>query len=261
MQDQAVFQSGNTHILRCYLLRLCWHLREIRFTFKNNVNISQGQYLAFQTQTCLFKKSNSALLKLVLCALDNNSIWIMSRRPQGQCSNWYTQWKYTSMQTKSDCTVQKRKQWIGRVTCGSEDWNAGWERQTKSCWWHESSSDYSIPPRSRWVLWQNVLDINMLLRCNKTSLRAATLDANFIRGPMQERHLSMQMRELSISKLRRMPAKCAIVDVGFCAVTTIQMWKAFSSRILQWHRRRTLAFEVVWVSWNSHCAMVQTYRS
>lgn len=135
------------------------------------------------------------------------------------------------------------------------------ERQTKSCWWHESSSDYSIPPRSRWVLWQNVLDINMLLRCNKTSLRAATLDANFIRGPMQERHLSMQMRELSISKLRRMPAKCAIVDVGFCAVTTIQMWKAFSSRILQWHRRRTLAFEVVWVSWNSHCAMVQTYRS
>lgn len=125
----------------------------------------------------------------------------------------------------------------------------------------ESSSDYSIPPRSRWVLWQNVLDINMLLRCNKTSLRTATLDANFIRGPMQERHLSMQMRELSLSKLRRMPAKCTIVDVGFCAVTTIQMWKAFSSRILQWHRRRTLAFEVVWVSWNSHCSMVWTYRS
>lgn len=120
-------------------------------------------------------------------------------------------------------------------------------RQSESCW-HERSSDYSVLPRSRWVFWQNVLDINMLLRCNKTSPRAATLNANFIRGAMQERHLSMQMRELSISKLRLVPAKCAIVDVGFCAVTTIQMWKAFSSWIQQWHRRRTLAFEVVWDS-------------
>lgn len=61
----------------------------------------------------------------------------------------------------------------------------------------------------------------MLLWCNKTSPRAATLDANFIRGAMQERHLSMQMRGLSISKLRLVPAKCAMVDVGFCAETTI----------------------------------------
>lgn len=138
-------------------------------------------------------------------------------------------------------------------------WTLKW-RQTESCWWHESRSDYSVLPRSRWVFWQNVLDINMLLQCNKTSPRAATLNANFIRGAMQERHLSMQMRELSISKLRLVPAKCAIVDVGFCAVTTIQMWKAFSSWIQQWHRRRTLAFEVVWDSWNRHCSTVWTYK-
>lgn len=41
------------------------------------------------------------------------------------------------------------------------------------------------------------------------------LNANFIRSAVQERHLSMQMRKLSISKLRLVPAKCAIVDVGF----------------------------------------------
>lgn len=133
-------------------------------------------------------------------------------------------------------------------------------RQTESCWWHESSSNYSAPPRSHWVFWQNVLDINMLLRCNTTSPSAATLNANFIRGTMQERHLSMQMRVLSISKLRLVSAKSAIVDVGFCALTTFQMRKAFSTWIQQWHRRRTLASEVVWDSWNRHCSTVWTYK-
>lgn len=107
---------------------------------------------------------------------------------------------------------------------------------------------------------QNVLDINMLLRCNKTSPRAATLNANFIRGSMQERHLSMQMTELRISKLRLVPAKCVIAEVGFCAVTSIQMWKPFSSWIQQRRRRRTLAFVVVWDSWNSHCSTIWRYE-
>lgn len=100
----------------------------------------------------------------------------------------------------------------------------------------------------------------MLLRCNKTSPRAATLNANFIRGSMQERHLSMQMTELRISKLRLVPAKCAIAEVGFCAVTSIQMWKPFSSWIQQRRRRRTLAFVVVSDSWNSHCSTIWRYE-
>lgn len=107
-------------------------------------------------------------------------------------------------------TVQKEKK--NDLASRREDWNGEKLGAVDDI---GSSSDYSVLPRSQWVFWQNVLDINMLLRCNKTSPRAATLNANFIRGAMQERHLSMQMRELSISKLRLVPAKCAIVDVGF----------------------------------------------
>lgn len=84
-----------------------------------------------------------------------------------------------------------------------------------------------VPQTHQGVRWQNALGINMLLRCNKTSPRASTLHANFIRGAMRETRLSMQMRELSISKLQLVPAKCMITDVGFCAVTIIQMCKAF----------------------------------
>ena len=61
---------------------------------------------------------------------------------------------------------------------------------------------------------------DMLLRRNKTSPRASTLHANFIRAAMQERHLCMQMRELSISKLQLVPAKCVIMDVGCLCCNT-----------------------------------------
>lgn len=35
----------------------------------------------------------------------------------------------------------------------------------------------------------------------------------------------MQMKELSISKLQPVPAKCMIMDVGSGAITIIQIWK------------------------------------
>lgn len=104
------------------------------------------------------------------------------------------------------------------------------------------SGDYSVPPRSQWcatdthqgVRWQNALSINMLLRRNKTPPRASTLHANFIRAAMEERHLCMQMRELSISKLQLVPAKCVIMDVGcLCCNNLLNVW-SLSNRILQW---------------------------
>ena len=110
------------------------------------------------------------------------------------------------------------------------------------------SSDYSVPPCSQWcatdthqgVRWQNALSINMLLQRNKTSPRASTLHANFIRAAMEERHLCMQMRELSISKLQRVPAKCVIMDVGcLCCNNLPNVW-SLSSRILQWNCARIL---------------------
>lgn len=104
-----------------------------------------------------------------------------------------------------------------------------------------------VPQTHQGVRWQNALGINMLLRCNKTSPRASTLHANFIRGAMRETRLSMQMRELSISKLQLVPAKCMITDVGFCAVTIIQMCKAFSSWILQWHCTQLYQYSQFWV--------------
>lgn len=36
-------------------------LEEIRFTFQDNVNISQGQAMAFRSQICVLQRSNSAL--------------------------------------------------------------------------------------------------------------------------------------------------------------------------------------------------------
>lgn len=104
------------------------------------------------------------------------------------------------------------------------------------------NKDYSVLPRSLWcttdthqgVRWQNALSINMLLRRNKTSPRASTLHANFIRAAMQERHLCMQMRELSISKLQLVPAKCVIMDVGcLCCNTHPNVWSLLSW-ILRW---------------------------
>lgn len=61
----------------------------------------------------------------------------------------------------------------------------------------------------------------MLLLCIKTQ-RAATLHANVIRAAMQERYLSMQMRELRVSKLQLVTVKCTIMDLGVCALTPIQ---------------------------------------
>lgn len=117
------------------------------------------------------------------------------------------------------------------------------ERKRQRLREERGSCDYSVPPRSRWcgtdthqgVRWQNALSINMLLRRNKTSPRASTLHANFIKAAMQERHLCMQMRELSISKLQLVPAKCVIMDVGcLCCNTHPNVW-SLSSRILQWN--------------------------
>lgn len=121
------------------------------------------------------------------------------------------------------------------------------ERRKEKGW--RGSSDYSVPPRSQWratdthqgVRWQNALSINMLLRRNKTSLRASTLHANFISAGVQERHLCMQMRDLSISKLQLVPAKCVIMDVGgVCAGTLIQMCKALLSWSLPSNSKETL---------------------
>lgn len=38
-------------------------LEEIRFTFKDNVNLSRGPDSAFRRQTCVSQRGNSALLK------------------------------------------------------------------------------------------------------------------------------------------------------------------------------------------------------
>lgn len=87
---------------------------------------------------------------------------------------------------------------------------------------NRAGGDNTVFPRSQrgatdtyqGVCWQDALSINMLLRRNKTSPRASSLHANFIRAALQERHLCMQMRELSISKLQLVSAKCVIMDVG-----------------------------------------------
>lgn len=55
---------------------------------------AKGNTWPFGHKLVFPRKSNSALFKLVLGALDNNSVWIMSQSPQGQRGSWYTQQKY-----------------------------------------------------------------------------------------------------------------------------------------------------------------------
>lgn len=171
----------------------------------------------------------------------------MTQYPWGQSSSWYRQHKKTRKEEmrrffgkKLDVFAFERKGGFSSdgLRCGGawentkgggwkannflENLGSEWLKTQGTSWGTESISDCRVLPRSPWratdthqgARWQNALSINMLMRHNKTSPRAFTLHANFITAATQERRLCMQMRELSISKLRLVAAKCVIMDVG-----------------------------------------------